>query len=135
MFGRWHNKILIVEYKKQEDTLGTGEKQTTPAIQPTLSHHTSYRPNPSDIHPTPPLTHANNTPPPQAITEARIMPDGRGCITSTPKSAHFSSKSWFWAKNERACCMPDPIFAERPYLAPSVPVFQDPILVLFCRDL
>jgi len=42
---------------------------------------------------------------------------GRGCITSTPKSADFSH---FWQKrpkNERSFCIPWPKNAERPYLA------------------
>jgi len=51
------------------------------------------------------------------IMKLRILAGGRGCITSTPKSANFSKKSRFWPKNERSFCIPWPKNAERPYLA------------------
>jgi len=40
---------------------------------------------------------------------------GRGCITSTPKTAHFAKKQRFWAKYERSSCMPVQKNGERPY--------------------
>jgi len=55
----------------------------------------------------------------------------RGYITSTPKSALFSKKWPKTAKNERASCMPGPKNGERPYLAPSVPGFWDPVFGSF----
>jgi len=55
----------------------------------------------------------------------------RGYITSTPKSADFLKKTCFWAKNERACCMPGAKNGERPYLAVPEPVFPGLFFGLF----
>jgi len=56
------------------------------------------------------------------IREAAIP----GCITSTPKLLDFLKKQRFWAKNERASCMPGAKNGERPYLAAPEPGFLDP---------
>jgi len=57
--------------------------------------------------------------------------DGRGCITSTPKSAEFSKKQRFWRKYERDSCMPGAKNGERPYLAVPKPAFWDPFFGAF----
>jgi len=61
--------------------------------------------------------------------------DGRGCITSTPKSAEFSKKQRFWRKYERDSCMPGAKNGERPYLAAPNPLFGTPFLGHFLRFL
>jgi len=55
----------------------------------------------------------------------------RGYITSTPKSVNFPKKTWKWPNYERASCIPQPKFAERPYLAPSKTQFSGSNSALF----
>jgi len=57
--------------------------------------------------------------------------DPGGCITSTPKLLSFLKKSRFWAKNERASCMPGPKNGERPYLAVPEATFWGLFLGIF----
>jgi len=60
------------------------------------------------------------------------VPEFRGYITSTPKSAEKAKKCQKWPKNERSSCMPPPNFAERPYLAVSKSLRTGPIFAYFC---
>jgi len=55
---------------------------------------------------------------------------GRGCITSTPKTADFGEKWRFWPKYERSSCMPRRKNGERPYPEPRKVPFWDPGLGL-----
>jgi len=60
--------------------------------------------------------------------------DPRPCITSTPKSARKVKKTPKSPKYERDSCIPEAIFAERPYLAPSVAGFSGLFFHLFSAD-
>jgi len=60
--------------------------------------------------------------------------DPRPCITSTPKSARKVKKTPKTPKYERDSCIPEAIFAERPYLATSVAGFSGLFFHLFSAD-